>query len=77
MAATGWGRTAGSAADVVHAVHPGHVDEVMSDAVAAVAGDAVGAVGVPVSAGDASGAIAGDIRHPADMYALLPAERAP
>ena len=30
-----------------------------------------------IGAGDASGAIAGDIRHPADMYVLLPAERAP
>ena len=49
---TGWGRTAPSAADVVHAVHPSVVDE----AVAAAAGDGRGVVarGMGRSYGDAA-----------------------
>ena len=35
MELTGWGRTAPTAADVVHAVHPDVVDRAMADAVSA------------------------------------------
>ncbi len=54
---TGWGRTAPTAADVVHAVHPSLVDAAMSAAVAAVAartGRGLVARGMGRSYGDAA-----------------------
>jgi decaprenylphospho-beta-D-ribofuranose 2-oxidase len=53
---TGWGRTAPSAAEVVHAVHPDIVDQAMAAAMASTAGDGRGLVarGLGRSYGDAA-----------------------
>jgi decaprenylphospho-beta-D-ribofuranose 2-oxidase len=52
---TGWGRTAPSAAEVVHAVHPGVVDAAMADAVSmAGSGRGIVARGLGRSYGDAA-----------------------
>ena len=55
---TGWGRTAATSADVVHAIHPGIVDEAMAASVATSSGEAHGrglvARGMGRSYGDAA-----------------------